>query len=111
MRNNNLVLSRETLLTQVWGGTVRWPPATTSTTPFRFCASVLFARRGRYYRHPAAAGFMFTATELKTTDSLAEMLMVQNAAPVGKAVLCRACGPIDALLNTLCWAGCCWLWE
>ena len=31
-------------------------------------------------------GFMFTATELKTTDSLAEMLMVQNAAPVGKAV-------------------------
>ena len=87
VRNNNLVLSRETLLTQVWEahGQVASGNNLNNTISILRKAFSSLGEEDIIVTLPRQ-GFMFTATELKTTDSLAEMLMVQNAAPVGKAV-------------------------
>lgn len=86
VRNNNLVLSRETLLMQVWEahGQVASGNNLNNTISILRKAFSSLGEEEIIVTLPRQ-GFMFTARELKTTDSQAEALMVQNAALVGEA--------------------------
>ncbi|EPF7467198.1 winged helix-turn-helix domain-containing protein [Serratia marcescens] len=86
VRNNNLVLSRDTLLTQVWEahGQVASGNNLNNTISILRKAFSSLGEEEIIATLPRQ-GFMFTARELKTTDSQAEALMVQNAALVGEA--------------------------
>lgn len=86
VRNNNLVLSRDTLLTQVWEahGQVASGNNLNNTISILRKAFSSLGEEEIIVTLPRQ-GFMFTATELKTTDSQAEALMARNAALVGEA--------------------------
>ncbi|HGM5336603.1 TPA: transcriptional regulator [Serratia marcescens] len=76
VRNNNLVLSRETLLSQVWEahGQVASGNNLNNTISILRKAFSSLGEEDIIVTLPRQ-GFMFTATELKTADSLAEKLM------------------------------------
>jgi len=86
VRNNNLVISRDTLLTQVWEahGQVASGNNLNNTISILRKAFSTLGEEEIIITLPRQ-GFMFTAAELKTTDSQAEALMVQNAALVDEA--------------------------
>ncbi|HFZ1934510.1 TPA: transcriptional regulator [Serratia marcescens] len=76
VRNNNLVLSRETLLTQVWEahGQVASGNNLNNTISILRKAFSSLGEEEIIVTLPRQ-GFMFTASELKTTDSQAEKLI------------------------------------
>ncbi|MBH3008099.1 winged helix-turn-helix domain-containing protein [Serratia ureilytica] len=83
VRNNNLVLSRETLLTQVWEahGQVASGNNLNNTISILRKAFSSLGEEEIIVTLPRQ-GFMFTASELKTADSMAENLITPDAAAV-----------------------------
>ncbi|QUY46662.1 winged helix-turn-helix domain-containing protein [Serratia plymuthica] len=81
VRNNNLVLSRETLLMQVWEahGQVASGNNLNNTISILRKAFSSLGEEEIIVTLPRQ-GFMFTATELHTTDSVAENLITQETA-------------------------------
>ncbi|KMJ11037.1 winged helix-turn-helix domain-containing protein [Serratia marcescens] len=92
VRNNNLVLSRETLLTQVWEahGQVASGNNLNNTISILRKAFSSLGEEEIIVTLPRQ-GFMFTASELKTTDSQAEKLIEPASAPVVTAL--APCSP------------------
>ncbi|HGM5270312.1 TPA: transcriptional regulator [Serratia marcescens] len=84
VRNNNLVLSRETLLTQVWEahGQVASGNNLNNTISILRKAFSSLGEEEIIVTLPRQ-GFMFTARELKTVDSLAESLLEVSVAGAG----------------------------
>ncbi|MDT8208564.1 MULTISPECIES: winged helix-turn-helix domain-containing protein [Serratia] len=85
VRNNNLVLSRETLLTQVWEahGQVASGNNLNNTISILRKAFSSLGEEEIIVTLPRQ-GFMFTAAELHTMDSQAESLLVPDLQPAAK---------------------------
>jgi len=120
VRNNNLVLSRETLLTQVWEAHGQVASGNNLNNTISILRK-MFASLGEeeIIVTLPRQGFMFTAATLKTADSLAEKLT--EAAPGPEPVAIAAASPRRnlkrlksvglAALFTLAAGSAAWAWQ
>jgi DNA-binding winged helix-turn-helix (wHTH) protein len=118
VRNNNLVLSRETLLMQVWEAHGQVASGNNLNNTISILRK-MFASLGEeeIIVTLPRQGFMFTAATLKTADSLAEKLTEAAPAPVAVAVaspkrnLKRLKSVGLAALFTLAAGSAAWAWQ
>jgi len=118
VRNNNLVLSRETLLTQVWEAHGQVASGNNLNNTISILRK-MFASLGEeeIIVTLPRQGFMFTAATLKTADSLAEKPTEPAPAPVAVAAVSprRALKHLKAIglaaLFTLAAGSAAWAWQ